>query len=127
MTSYPKKNYYNVIVHDRQKGLTYRAQVAENEYLLTALEAQGITLPFACRHGCCTTCGVRVLRGEVSQTEALGISAPLRAQGYALACVGYARSDLELATQDEDELYELQFGQYFGRGRVRVGLPLEED
>ncbi|APB34519.1 2Fe-2S ferredoxin [Gloeomargarita lithophora Alchichica-D10] len=119
--------YYNVIIHDRQKGETYRAQVPENEYLLTSLEAQGIALPFACRNGCCTTCGVRVQRGEVLQTEALGISAPLRAAGYALVCVGYARSDLELTTQDEDELYELQFGQYFGKGRVRVGLPLEED
>jgi ferredoxin len=30
-------------------------------------------------------------------------------------------------TQEEDEVYELQFGQYFGRGKVRPGLPLEED
>jgi ferredoxin len=118
---------YQVVIHDRQKKAVYRAQVPADQYLLPSLEAQGITLPFACRHGCCTTCGVRVLRGEVFQPEALGISAALRAQGYALICVGYARSDLELATQDEDELYELQFGQYFARGRVRRGLPLAED
>jgi len=30
-------------------------------------------------------------------------------------------------TQDEDEVYELQFGRYFGRGAVRPGLPLDED
>ncbi|WP_448381655.1 2Fe-2S iron-sulfur cluster-binding protein [Gloeomargarita sp.] len=121
------RRYYQVVIHDRQKNATYQAQVPEDQYLLPSLEAQGIALPFACRNGCCTTCGVRVLRGEVYQPEALGISAALRAQGYALTCVGYARSDLELATQDEDELYELQFGRYFAKGRVRVGLPLEED
>ncbi len=121
------RRYYQVVIYDRQKQEIYRAQVPEDQYLLPSLEAQGIVLPFACRNGCCTTCGVRVLRGEVYQPEALGISAALRAQGYALTCVGYARSDLELATQDEDELYELQFGRYFAQGRVRRGLPLEED
>ncbi|MEN9208335.1 MAG: 2Fe-2S iron-sulfur cluster-binding protein [Gloeomargarita sp. GMQP_bins_120] len=119
--------YYQVTVHDRQRGQVYQAQVPDDQYILTSLEAQGIGLPFACRNGCCTTCGVRVLRGEVFQPEALGLSAALRSQGYALLCVSYARSDLELATQDEDELYELQFGRYFGKGRVRRGLPLEED
>ncbi|MCS6782246.1 MAG: 2Fe-2S iron-sulfur cluster-binding protein [Gloeomargarita sp. SKYBB_i_bin120] len=120
-------HYYQVTVHDRQRGRTYRAQVPDDQYVLMALEAQGIVLPFACRNGCCTTCGVRVLSGELAQPEALGLSAAVRAQGYGLLCVGYARSDLELATQDEDELYELQFGRYFGKGRVRRGLPLEGD
>jgi ferredoxin len=30
-------------------------------------------------------------------------------------------------TQAEDEVYELQFGRYFGKGKVRFGLPLEDD
>ena len=28
-------------------------------------------------------------------------------------CVGYAESDLELETVDEDEVYDLQFGRVF--------------
>ncbi|NET38274.1 MAG: ferredoxin, partial [Cyanothece sp. SIO1E1] len=51
----------------------------------------------------------------------------LREKGYGLLCVAYPNSDLEVETQDEDEVYELQFGQYFGKGRVRFGLPLDED
>ncbi|MFW5665102.1 MAG: ferredoxin, partial [Coleofasciculus sp.] len=27
----------------------------------------------------------------------------------------------------EDEVYELQFGRYFGKGKIRFGLPLDED
>jgi ferredoxin len=41
--------------------------------------------------------------------------------------VGYARSELWVETQDEDEVYELQFGRYFGQGRVRAGIPLDDE
>jgi ferredoxin len=57
----------------------------------------------------------------------MGLSPDLQRQGYALLCVSYARSDLEVETQDEDEVYELQFGRYFGKGKVLRGLPLDED
>jgi ferredoxin len=44
-----------------------------------------------------------------------------------LLCVCYPLTDIEVETQDEDEVYELQFGRYFGRGKVRFGLPLDEE
>ena len=63
----------------------------------------------------------------MDQPEAMGLSPELQQKGYALLCVSYPCSDLEVETQDEDEVYELQFGRYFGRGKVRFGLPLDED
>jgi ferredoxin len=30
-------------------------------------------------------------------------------------------------TQDEDEVYDLQFGRFFGRGKVRPGIPLDDE
>jgi ferredoxin len=72
-------------------------------------------------------CAVRVVSGEIHQPEAIGLSPELRRQGYALLCVSYACSDLEVETQDEDEVYELQFGRFFGKGKVKAGLPLDED
>ncbi|KAK6117465.1 hypothetical protein DH2020_048792 [Rehmannia glutinosa] len=71
--------------------------------------------------GCCTSCAVRVKSGQLRQPEALGISAELKDKGYALLCVGFPSSDLEVETQDEDEVYWLQFGRYFARG------PIERD
>lgn len=118
---------YRIHIHYRQKDTTYVAEVPADRYILHSLEAQGIQLPFSCRNGACTTCGVRVCSGELHQPEALGLSTELQAEGYALLCVSYPRSDLWVETQDEDELYEKQFGRYFARGRVRRGLPLEED
>ncbi|MEM9090538.1 MAG: 2Fe-2S iron-sulfur cluster-binding protein [Cyanobacteria bacterium P01_F01_bin.53] len=118
---------YQVKIHDRQKGIDYTVQVPSDRYILQSAENQTAHLPFACRNGACTTCAVRVLSGELEQNEAMGLSPDLREQGYALLCVSYPRSDLEVETQDEDEVYELQFGRYFGKGKVRFGMPIEDD
>jgi ferredoxin len=118
---------YTIRVRDRATGEVYTLEVPEDRYILHSGENQGVELPFSCRNGACTTCAVRVLSGDIYQPEAIGLSPELRLQGYALLCVSYPRSDLEVETQDEDEVYELQFGRYFGRGRVKAGLPLDED
>ncbi|KAK9927919.1 hypothetical protein M0R45_025081 [Rubus argutus] len=112
---------HKVTVHDRQRGVVHEFFVPEDQYILHTAEAQNITLPFACRHGCCTSCAVRVKSGQLNQPQALGISAELKSKGYALLCVGFPSSDLEVETQDEDEVYWLQFGRYFARG------PIERD
>ncbi|KAF3958609.1 hypothetical protein CMV_016500 [Castanea mollissima] len=109
---------HKVTVHDRQRGVVHEFFVPEDQYILHTAESQNISLPFACRHGCCTSCAVRVKSGQIRQPEALGISAELRSKGYALLCVGFPSSDLEVETQDEDEVYWLQFGRYFARGPV---------
>jgi ferredoxin len=119
--------FYQITIRDRRTGETYTVEVPDDQYILHSLEQQGYTLPFSCRNGACTTCAVRVLRGKIHQPEAMGLSPEVRDKGYALLCVSYAQTDLEVATQDEDEVYELQFGQYFARGRVRFGLPLDEE
>jgi ferredoxin len=116
-----------ITIHWRQSGRTLRREVPEGEYILRSFEEQGDPLPFSCRNGCCTACAVRVLEGQIDQREALGLSRETRAQGYGLLCVARAIGPLVVETQDEDEVYDLQFGRHFGRGRVRPGLPLEED
>jgi ferredoxin len=118
---------YTIKVSDRATGEVYTLEVPEDRYILHSGENQGAELPFSCRNGACTTCAVRVISGDIYQPEAIGLSPELKRQGYALLCVSYPRSDLEVETQDEDEVYELQFGRYFARGRVKAGLPLDED
>jgi len=119
--------FYKIQIRDHQTDTYHTFQVPDDRYILHAVENQGGNLPFSCRNGACTTCAVRVLAGQVHQPEAVGLSQKLRDKGYALLCVSYPCSDLEVETQDEDEVYELQFGRYFARGKVRFGLPLDED
>ena len=119
--------FHQIRIHNRQTGAQYTLPVPEDRYILHSVEEQGYQLPFSCRNGACTTCAVRLISGEVYQPEAMGLSPELRAKGYALLCVSFPRSDLEVETQDEDEVYELQFGRYFARGKVQFGLPLDEE
>lgn len=118
---------FTVHVRDRTQGKAYEIEVADDSYILESAESQGVKLPFACRNGACTTCAVRVLAGDLHQPEAMGLSPQLQRQGYALLCVSYPRAELWVETQDEDEVYEQQFGRYFGKGPIRRGLPLDED
>ena len=87
-------------------------------FVLWEAEEQGLLLPYACRMGCCTACAVRVKEGTMSQPEALGISKELKDQGFALMCVGYPKTDLVLETVEEDEIYDLQFGDIFQQQAV---------
>jgi ferredoxin len=116
-----------ITVHWRQQARTIRLDVPEGEYILRSFEQQGEPLPFSCRNGCCTACAVRVISGSIDQREALGLSQDVRRQGYGLLCVARATGPLEVETQDEDEVYDLQFGRFFGRGSVRAGLPLDDE
>ena len=118
---------HRITIHWRQENRTISHDVPEGDYILRSFELQGDPLPFSCRNGCCTSCAVRVLEGSIDQREAMGLSRELRRQGYGLLCVARATGPLEAETQDEDEVYELQFGRHFGRGSVRSGLPLDEE
>jgi ferredoxin len=118
---------YKVTIHNPQKGTTEIRIVPEGKYILHSCEADGGELPFSCRNGACTACAVKILSGQIHQPEAMGLSPKLKEKGYALLCVSYPLSDLVVETQEEDEVYELQFGRYFGRGKVKMGLPLDED
>ena len=118
---------HTVKIRDRTSGKEYIVEVPEDRYILKTAEEQDAKLPFLCRNGACTSCAVKVISGELDQPEAMGISPKLKDKGYALLCVSYPRSDLEVETQDEDEVYMMQFGRYFAKGKVRFGLPLDED
>ncbi|MEI6429599.1 MAG: 2Fe-2S iron-sulfur cluster-binding protein [Pseudanabaena sp. ELA607] len=121
---------YAITIHNRQTGETFHTRIPKDRYIMEALEAQGIDLPFACRNGACTACAMRVKSGEIYQPDAIGLSKALQKQGYALICSGYAQSDLELETQDEDEVYQIQFGQYFARQKrswFSFALPIDAD
>ena len=51
----------------------------------------------------CRCAAHQVKKGSITQPQALGLSAGLKSAGYALLCVGFAHSDLEVELQDPDE------------------------
>ncbi|GAB4212292.1 MAG: 2Fe-2S iron-sulfur cluster-binding protein [Synechococcales cyanobacterium] len=92
------------------QGQTIQVQVAADTPILEAALEQGVSLPYSCSSGVCTTCAAQVRSGHVRQSDALGIAPTLQAKGYVLLCVAYPESDLVIDTEKEDEVYQQQFG-----------------
>tara|TARA_Y100000991_G_C21764126_1_gene260057 strand:- start:195 stop:569 length:375 start_codon:yes stop_codon:yes gene_type:complete len=116
---------YKVTIRNKETGRIYQEFVDSNEYILKAFEKKGLNLPFSCRNGCCTSCAVKIMSGKVEQKEAMGVSQALKNEGYALLCVAKAIDDLEVETTYYDEVYDLQFGKFFGKGNTRKAPPWE--
>jgi ferredoxin len=93
-------------------GTRYSFPCRADQTVLAAAEAAGVPLPSSCCAGVCTTCAALLRSGTVHQSDAMGVKAELQEQGYALLCVSFPRSDLELLAGQEDALYEAQFGQF---------------
>jgi ferredoxin len=118
---------FTVKVTDPVTGIVLEIQAPEDRYILFEAEEQGLSLPNACRNGCCTQCAVKVKKGSLQQDQALGISKELRDQGYALLCVAYPDSDLEVELQDAEEVYEMQFGGVFAKRALDKSLVARDD
>ncbi len=103
-------NTYTVEI--QHQGTTHTLTVPDDQTILSAAQAAGLDLPSSCNAGVCTTCAGQVLEGAVDQSDGMGVSLELQAQGYALLCVAFPRSDLKIATEKEEVVYQLQFGQF---------------
>ncbi|PPS42379.1 2Fe-2S iron-sulfur cluster-binding protein [Chroococcidiopsis sp. TS-821] len=99
-------------VQIQHQGQTHTIEVPEDKIILRAASAAGLDLPSSCNAGVCTTCAALLLEGTVEQSDGMGLSPELQQKGYALLCVSYPRSDLKIETEKEDEVYDLQFGQF---------------
>jgi ferredoxin len=94
----------------QHQGRTYTIAVPEDKTVLQAADDADLQLPTSCGAGVCTTCAALITAGTVEQSDGMGVSAELQAEGYALLCVAYPRSDLKIITDKEDEVYQRQFG-----------------
>ncbi len=116
---------HKIIVHNKQINRTVSMEVPHGEYILRYFESQGEELPFSCRNGCCTTCAVKVISGQLDQTLGIGLSQQMQDMGYALLCIAKAIGPLEVETQLEDEVYEKQFGKFLNKIKSEAGNPFD--
>ncbi len=82
-------------------------EVAEDEYILDAIEDAGLKLPVACRYGGCVTCTARLIEGKVDQSEGVALKAKQEAMGFVLLCIAYPRSDctFTVGLESQEGLY----------------------
>ena len=126
------KPVHKITIHHKQEGKTYSFEVPEGEYILRNFESTdengeiiGDRLPFSCRNGCCSECAVKIISGEMDQEACIGLSKELRDKGFGLLCVSKAIGPLVCETQEEDEVYNAQFGKYFKGLDTQAGNPFD--
>ncbi|MEM7440279.1 MAG: 2Fe-2S iron-sulfur cluster-binding protein [Pseudomonadota bacterium] len=90
-------------------GATY--EVDARRPLLTALQSQGVDLPYGCKYGGCITCAAKLTEGAVDQRSQVALNNRQIANGYVILCVARATSDitLEIGVESHDKLYRNPF------------------
>lgn len=71
--------------------------VGESETVLDAAERAGVSLPFGCRTGACSTCTGRVLDGRVEYSRSpRALKSRHLDGGYALLCIAEPQADCRI-------------------------------
>ncbi len=116
---------HKVTIHYRQQNRTITLDVPDGENILQYFESKKEKLPFLCRNGCCTSCAVRIIAGKLDQNDGIGLSKQMQEDGYALLCIAKATANVEVETQNEDEVYQIQFGRFLNDLKKERGNPFE--
>ena len=103
---------YNIKVQFEQNTLNYLC--SEDQDTFIGAEMNGMDLPSSFCLGVCTDFASMILEGSVDQEDAVGLNDDLKKKGFALLCVAYPKSDLNIVIVKgvEADLYNDNFGKY---------------
>jgi ferredoxin len=96
---------YQVRLVNESIALDRTIPIPDDQYILDIAEDAGIRLPSGCKQGECSACVVKLVSGEIDQSEQKFLKQPELQAGYAVTCVAYPLSDCTLITHQEQILY----------------------
>ena len=103
---------YNIKVQFEQN--TFSFLCSEDQDVISAVTMNGMDLPGSFCLGVCTDFAFMILEGSLDQVDAVGLNDDLKKKGFALLCVAYPKSDLNIVIDKgvEVDLYNDNFGKY---------------
>ena len=95
---------HTVTVHLPNMAESATFACREDQLVLNAALAGGVTLPFGCRMGSCGMCCGKLVEGTVEMAPQLILTEEQVAKGFRLLCKSRPRSDVVIVTHQESEL-----------------------
>nr|QWK41753.1 ferredoxin [Akkesiphycus lubricus] len=97
---------YKIHIVCEHEGIDQTIECPDDQTILEAAEEESISLPYSCRAGACSSCAGKLIKGEVDQAEQAFLEEEQLDKGFILTCVAYPRTDLELTSHVEDDIFD---------------------
>ncbi|MEB3148529.1 MAG: 2Fe-2S iron-sulfur cluster-binding protein [Sphaerospermopsis sp.] len=92
---------YKVRLINKKEELDTTIDCDDDVTIVDAAAEAGIELPFSCKSGSCSSCVGKIVEGEINQDDQNFLDDDQVAQGFALLCVTYPRSNCTIKTHQE--------------------------
>lgn len=96
---------HNVRIINQKKQTDVTISIPSGAIILDSAEQQGVSIPYSCRAGSCSSCVGKLRKGSVDQSGQIFLTDKQMEDGYVLTCAATASADCEIEVDVEDMFY----------------------